>query len=139
MPLTRFPRQLAVLAAACWLVPGCGSPLASVSGQVVADGQPLALADGESVQLDFSTADGAFPPLALVAYVRRDGSFVADMNDGTGRGLTPGKYKVRVNSESTVLKRKVDRKLFKESVTIDAGADAPVRLTVDVAAATISQ
>ena len=120
-------------------LPGCGSPLARVTGQVVENGEPVRLAGGEAVQIDFSTADGAYPPLSLAAYARGDGNFTVDMNDGTGRGLTPGKYKVRLNGEGTTIKRKVNPRLFKESTSIEATRDAPVQLTIDIAKGTISQ
>jgi hypothetical protein len=133
------PRLSAVLVAlAVSALPGCGGDLARVTGQVVENGGPVRLADGETIQIDFSTADNAYPPLALAAYAKSDGSFVVDMNDGTGRGLTPGKYKVRLNSEGTALKRKVNPRLFKESVAIDAARDTPTRLTIDLATGAIS-
>lgn len=133
---TRVP-VFAVLTAA--LLGGCGGGnLVRVTGQVVENGEPVRLADGESVQIDFQTADGAYPPLALGAYARPDGSFAADMNDGTGRGLPPGKYKVRLNSEGTSIKQKVNPKLFKESLTLEVGSGASLRLTVDLAKGTIT-
>jgi hypothetical protein len=119
---------------------GCGgADLARVTGQVVENGAPVQLGPNESVQIDFATADGAYPPLALGVFARKDGSFVADMNDGTGAGLRPGTYKVRLNRESTSVKAKVSPKLFKDTVTVEAGRGAPVRLTIDLAAGTISQ
>jgi hypothetical protein len=133
------PRLCAVfLALAVSALPGCGNNLARVTGQVVENGQPVQLTGGETVQIDFSTADNAYPPLALAAYAKGDGSFVVDMNDGTGRGLTPGKYKVRLNGEGTSLKRKINPRLFKESVTFEAARDTPARLTIDIATGTIS-
>jgi hypothetical protein len=128
----------AVIALAVSALPGCGSDLARVTGRVVENGEPVRLADGETVQIDFSTADNAYPPLSLAAYAKSDGSFVVDMNDGTGRGLTPGKYKVRLNAEGTALKRKVNPRLFKEPVAVEAARDKPIRLTIDIASGTIS-
>jgi hypothetical protein len=120
-------------------LPGCGGePLARITGQVVANGAPRALSPGESVQIDFATADNAYPPLALGIFAKRDGSFVADMNDGSGRGVPPGRYKVRLNGESTSLIGKVNNKLFKEGVTLEAVLGKPIHLTIDVAAGTIS-
>src|SRR5262245_3462971 len=139
MQPVRVSRLTAVLIAlAVSALPGCGGALARVTGQVVENGEPVRLADGETVQIDFSTADNAYPPLALAAYAKGDGSFVVDMNDGTGRGLTPGKYKVRLNGEGTALKRKANPRLFKESATIEAARDTPTRLTIDLATGTIS-
>ena len=137
IPVQRFSAIFMALAVSA--LSGCGGNLAQVTGQVVENGEPVGLADGETVQIDFSTADNAYPPLALAAYAKGDGSFVVDMNDGTGRGLTPGKYKVRLNGEGTALKRKVNARLFKEPVTIEAVRGTPVRLTIDIAKGTISQ
>ena len=128
-------RALALLALA-----GCsGSNLARVTGRVVENGAPVQLGPGESVQIDFATADQAYPPLALGVFAKKDGTFVADMNDGTGAGLRPGKYKVRLNGESTTIKKRVNPKLFKEAVTIETTLGAPVQLTIDLAAGTITQ
>jgi hypothetical protein len=115
---------------------GCGSGLVRLTGQLVADGLPVRLGDGESVQLDFVTADGAYPPLNLGVYAKPDGSFAADMNDGTGRGLPPGKYKVKFNGEGTTLKRTVNPKLFKEAHPVEVTAGASLNLTVDLAKGT---
>jgi hypothetical protein len=137
--LTRPARAplLAVLAAA--LLTGCGDRgLVRVTGQVVENGEPVRLSDGESVQVDFQTADGAYPPLALGAYARPDGGFAIDMNDGTGRGLPPGKYKVRLNGEGTSVKKKVNPKLFKEGITLEVEGGASLHLTVDLAKGTIA-
>jgi hypothetical protein len=121
------------------LASGCGGKLVHVTGQVVANGEPVALAEGESLQVDFSTADGGYPPLSLGVYARRDGSLTADLNDGTGQGLPPGKYKVRVNGEGTTLARKINPKLFKESLTVEVGPATRTHLTIDVGAGTLSQ
>jgi hypothetical protein len=141
MRRTQLAKPLALLSAlALVALAGCGgSNLARVTGQVVENGAPVQLSPGESVQIDFATADGAYPPLALGVFVKKDGTFIADMNDGTGAGLRPGKYKVRLNGESTSIKKKVNPKLFKEAVTVEAGLGTPVRLTIDLTAGTISQ
>lgn len=137
----RHRNLLALFAAAALLAPaGCGrSDLARVTGQVVQNGAPVQLGPGESVQIDFATADQTYPPLALGVFVKKDGTFVADMNDGTGAGLRPGKYKVKLNGESTSVKAKVSDKLFKQPVVIDTAAGTSVHLTIDLAAGTISQ
>ena len=119
---------------------GCGNEnLVRVTGQVVENGAPVQLATGESVQIDFHTADGTYPPLALGAYAKPDGSFAVDMNDGTGRGLPPGKYKVRLNGEGTTLNKKVNPQLFKESLVLEVGKGASLHLTVDVAKGKVTQ
>jgi hypothetical protein len=140
MSSVRVSRLLAAgIALAVLVLSGCGGKLARITGQVVDNGEAVRLAEGETVQIDFSTADNAYPPLALAAYARSDGSFVVDMNDGTGRGLTPGKYKVRLNGEGASLKRKVNTRLFKESVTIEAALNRPVRLTIDLSSGAITR
>ncbi|MFO0810713.1 MAG: hypothetical protein U0746_18955 [Gemmataceae bacterium] len=121
------------------LVVGCsGANLGRVTGQVTLNGQPYALAKGESVQVELSTADNAYPPLALGAFAKKDGTFVADMNDGTGAGLPPGKYKVRLNAEGTNLTGKVHKNLFKANCVIDVVRGTPVQLTVDLTNGTIA-
>jgi hypothetical protein len=134
----RTPDLLALVpAVAALLLAGCGGGnLGRVTGLVLENGQPRALGAGDSIQIDFATADNAYPPLALGVFVRKDGTFVADMNDGTGAGLRPGKYKLKLNRESTSVK--ANAKLFKESYVLDAAPGAPVRLTIDLAAGTIS-
>ena len=128
---TLWAAGLATLAA---IASGCGGEnLVRVTGQVVENGEPVRLAAGESVQIDFLTADGAYPPLALGAYAKSDGSFAVDMNDGTGRGLPPGKYKVRLNGEGTSINKKVNPQLFKETLMLEVGKGASLRLTVDLA------
>jgi hypothetical protein len=135
------PRASALLPALALLaLAGCsGSNLARVTGRVVENGAPVQLGPGESIQIDFATADQAYPPLALGVFAKKDGAFVADMNDGTGAGLRPGKYKVRLNGESTTIKKRVNPKLFKEPATIETTLGAPVQLTIDLAAGTITQ
>ncbi len=135
-----FPSSALLIGLAVLAPAGCArSDLARVTGQVVANGSPVQLGQGESVQIDFATADQAYPPLALGVFAKKDGSFVADMNDGTGAGLRPGRYKVRLNSESTSVKAaKVNPKLFKEAVVIDTAVGASVHLTIDLAAGTIT-
>ena len=133
-----FRLSVVLIALGVSALPGCGGNLARVTGQLVEHGSPVRLAGGETVQIDFSTADNAYPPLALAAYARSDGSFVVDMNDGTGRGLSPGKYKVRLNGEGTVLQRKVNPRLFKGSVTIEAARERPVHLSIDLANGTFT-
>jgi hypothetical protein len=116
---------------------GCGnSNLVRVTGQVVENGQEYRLAEGETIQIDFSTADQAYPPLSLGTFVKKDGAFVVDMNDGTGRGLPPGKYKIRLNRDGTSLRAKANPKLFKEAHTLEVGKGASVHLTIDLATGT---
>lgn len=137
--LTRLLRVVA-LAVLALLPTGCGNEnLVRVTGQVVDNGEPVRLGAGESVQIDFLTADGAYPPLALGAYAQSDGSFAVDMNDGTGRGLPPGKYKVRLNGEGTTLNKKVNPQLFKETLVLEVAKGTSLRLTVDVAKGKITQ
>lgn len=141
MPATRLPAVARVGFALALLlaVPGCGGGLVKLTGHLEADGQPVRLGDGETVQLDFVTADAAYPPLNLGVYAKPDGTFAADMNDGTGRGLPPGKYKVKLNSEGTTLKQqKVHPKLFKEAHPVEVTATGGLHLTVDLAKGTFA-
>jgi hypothetical protein len=129
----------AVLVVLAALLTGCRDDnLVRVTGQVVENGEPVRLASGESIQIDFLTADGAYPPLALGVYAKPDGSFAVDMNDGTGRGLPPGKYKVHLNRESTSINKKVNPQLFKKSVVLEFEKGVSLHITVDLAKGTIS-
>jgi len=134
-------RNLAVVLVAglCLALTGCGGNLVRVTGQVVENGELYQLADGETIQIDFSTADGAYPPLALAAFVQKDGSFAVDMNDGTGKGLPPGKYKIRLDREGTSLKKKPNNKLFKDTYTLEVGKGPSPHLTIDLATGTVAQ
>jgi hypothetical protein len=119
---------------------GCGGGnLVRVTGQVEENGVPRHLGTGESIRIDFTSADNAPRPLSLGIFAKRDGSFVADMNDGSGRGIPPGQYKVKLNRESTSLKTKVNSKLFKESYPLEVVPGAPIHLTIDPAAGTIAR
>ena len=136
MPLPR-PLAAGLAALSCLALASCSSGLAKTTGQLVAGGSNQPLAAGESARVDFATADGSYPPLMLTVYVKKDGSFVADMNDGSGRGLRPGKYKVRLDRESTTVKD-VNPKLFKEDVPVDVQPSAATHLVVDLKAGTIT-
>jgi hypothetical protein len=142
MGWTRFSKPWALLPALAVLVlPGCGDRnLVAVIGQVVENGTPRHLDPGESIQIEFLTADEASRSLSLGIFPKPDGSFVADMNDGSGRGIPPGNYKVRLNSEGTKLKStKINSKLFKESYPLEVARNVKVRLTIDLATGTIAQ
>jgi hypothetical protein len=130
---------LLVAALAGAALAGCGnSNLVRVTGQVVENGQEYRLAEGETIQIDFSTADQAYPPLSLGTFVKKDGSFAVDMNDGTGRGLPPGKYKVRLNADGTSRRAKVSPKLFKEAHALEVRKGASVHLTIDLATGAVT-
>jgi hypothetical protein len=125
-----------------WLVvfgcmSGCSSGLVRLTGQVEDNGQPVRLNTGETLQLDFVSAAGASLPLNLGIPARPDGSFVADMNDGTGNGLPPGKYMVKLNRESTNMTRKLDAKLFKNEHSVDVVAGVTLHIKVDLTKGTI--
>jgi hypothetical protein len=109
-----------------------------VSGRVVQIGNDYRLGPGETVQIDFATADNAYPPLSLGAFVKPDGSFVVDMNDGTGRGLPPGTYKIQLKAEGTSLKAKANPKLSKKAYKLEVSQGASVHLTVDLATGAIT-
>jgi hypothetical protein len=136
------PKPLALLSALAMVVlSGCGNrQLVRVTGQVVENGVPRHLDPGESVQIEFLTADDAPRSLSLGVFPKQDGSFVADMNDGSGRGIPPGKYKVKLNSEGSRLKSsKINAKLLKESYPLEVTTGAAIHLTIDLAAGTITQ
>jgi hypothetical protein len=121
---------------------GCSSGnIVRVTGQVVENGQPYALQSGECIQIDLVTTpdSGAKVPLSLMTYSKKDGSFAADQNDGSGRGLPPGKYAVRLNRETTTLGKKAHPKLFKDAYTFELAAGKPVHLTIDLASGAIQQ
>ena len=133
-------RSLTLFAAlASAVLAGCGSSnLVRVTGQVLENGQEYRLAEGETIQIDFSTADNAYPPLSLGTFAKKDGSFVVDLNDGTGRGLPPGKYKIRLNGDGTSLRAKGNPKLFKEAHTLEVSKGASVHLTIDLATGAVA-
>ena len=133
------PRPVAAGSAAflCLALASCSSGLVKTTGQLVAGGSDYPLAAGESARVDFGTADGSYPPLMLSVYAKKDGSFVADMNDGSGRGLRPGKYKVKLDRESTTVKD-VNPKLFKEEVPVDILPSAATHIVIDMKAGTIT-
>jgi hypothetical protein len=141
MRRTRVASHFALLSALALAgLAGCGGgDLVRVTGQVEENGEPRRLDQGESIRIDFTTADDLSHPLSLGIFPKRDGSFAADMNDGSGKGLPPGRYKVKLNRESTSLKTKVNGKLFKESYPLEVAPGAQIRLTIDLAKGTIAR
>jgi len=130
----------ALVALALLATAGCGSNIVRVTGQIVANGQPTGLETGECIQVDLVTIDSAGGlPLSIMTFVKKDGRFAADQNDGSGRGLPPGKYAVRLNRETTAVKKTINGKLFKDKHTIEVAAGRPVHLTIDVATGDITQ
>src|SRR4051812_48261061 len=82
---------------------GCSGNV-RVTGQLVENGKPYPLPGGEMVEVHFLSTDPAmYPPRDFLKMADPDGSFVADAGDGSGRALPPGKYKVKLHSESPVL------------------------------------
>jgi hypothetical protein len=131
---SRYLPALALL-----VLSGCGGILVRVTGQVVESGQPRRLEPGESVQVEFVTVGNSPRPLSLGIFPNRDGTFSADQNDGTGAGIPPGQYKVRLNHEGTSVKTKVAGKLFKESYPLEVVPGKAVHLTIDLTAGAIIQ
>jgi hypothetical protein len=106
---------------------------------VVENGEPRRLGQGEHIQVEFFTAGEAGRPLALGAFVNRDGRFAADLNDGSGRGIPPGQYQVRLNREGTKVSTKVNARLFKEWHPLEVAPGKPRHLTIDLAAGSIAE
>ena len=131
--------SLCLPAVALLVLSGCGGSLVRVTGQVVENGQPRRLESGESIQVEFVTVGNSPRPLSLGIFPNRDGAFSADRNDGTGAGIPPGQYKVRLNHEGTSVKTKVPGKLFKESYSLDVMPGKAVHLTIDLTAGTITE
>lgn len=127
-----------ILLALTLFTTGCGSGLVRLTGQLEENGRPVALGGGETVQLDFASPDDALRPLILGVYAKPDGSFAADMNDGTGTGLPPGKYTVKLNREGTHLTRNSALSLFKGGHTVEVTHGGSVHLKVDLATGVIS-
>jgi hypothetical protein len=122
----------------CLALTSCGNGYTRVTGRLVDGGAAYTLSAGEGMQIDVNTADKAYPPLALINSVKKDGTFVLDMNDGTEGGLPPGKYKMALNREQTVLKKNVNAKLFKEGYTFDFLPGTSTHLVIDIGAGTIT-
>jgi hypothetical protein len=89
--------------------------------------------------VEFVTAGEAGRPLSLGAFANRDGRFAADMNDGSGKGIPPGQYQVRLNREGTKVSGKVNPRLFKEWHPLEVAAGKPRHLTVDLATGGIGE
>jgi len=131
-------KALAVLA--LFAAAGCGGNIVRVTGQIVENGQPTGLQTGECIQVDLVTVDSAGGlPLSIMTFVQKDGRFAADQNDGSGRGLPPGKYAVRLNRETTAVKKTINGKLFKDKHVVEVAAGRPVHLTIDVSTGDITQ
>jgi hypothetical protein len=93
----------ATLAAVCIIslaAIGCGRwDLGGVRGQVVSSGRPRGFDRTESMRLTFSTEINSVPR-AYLALVKSDGTFVADMNNDSGRGIPFGTYEVAIDPTS---------------------------------------
>jgi hypothetical protein len=131
---SRYLPALALL-----VLSGYGGNLVRVTGQVVENGQPRRLEPGESVQVEFVTVGNSPRTLSLGIFPNRDGALSADQNDGTGAGIPPGQYKVRLNLEGASVKTKVAGKLFQESYALGVVPGKLVHLTIDLLAGTITE
>jgi hypothetical protein len=116
---------------------GCSGNV-RVTGQLVEDGQPYALPPGESLEVHLLSTDPAmYPPRDFLKMVDPDGRFTADQGDGSGRGLPPGRYKVKLRSETPAVKTKLQGKP-ELTAEFEAARGAPVHLTIDLGKRTIT-
>lgn len=101
----RLQRKAAITATYVLLLVaiGCGRwDLGGVRGQVVSQGKPRGFTPLETMNLTFSTELNSIPR-TYIARVKTDGTFVADLNDGSGRGIPFGTYKVGVDVGSVII------------------------------------
>ncbi len=80
-----------------WLI-GCGSNLASVSGTVTLDGQPLAGSEKLRGTVQFSPESGG--GTAAVGYLDQNGRY--NLSTGSRVGALPGKYFVSVSATEII-------------------------------------
>src|SRR5581483_4193009 len=73
---------------------GCGAVSAKPKGQLLMNGQPYRLADGEKASISFSSLKPGMT--AASASAAQDGSFAVE-----GEGLQPGSYVVSVISTNS--------------------------------------
>lgn len=82
---------------------GCGSSdLGKVTGRVVQDGVARGFQAPESLNILFSSISNE-TPMSYSASVLPDGTFYADRNDGTGRGIPEGEYLVTIDVNSLLI------------------------------------
>jgi hypothetical protein len=83
---------------ACSLFVGCGGDLASVSGSITLDGQPLAGSERLRGTVQFSQEDGH--GTTAVGYLDGNGHY--DLSSGSRVGVLPGKYLVSVSATEII-------------------------------------
>jgi len=82
----------------CMLCVGCGSDLATVTGTVTLDGQPLAGSDMLRGTVQFSPEDGH--GTKAVGYVDGNGHY--DLTSGSRVGVLPGNYLVTISANQII-------------------------------------
>ena len=116
---------------------GCGGSAAKPKGQVLQDGQPYKLADGEVVTITFTSTEGKGTASATVA---QDGSFTVQ-----GEGLAPGSYTVNVISNLTKSKDQYADKFSgaftgpNDPLKVDIGPEASPTLDIDLGKKTVTK
>jgi hypothetical protein len=79
---------------AMFLLTGCGSDLASVSGTLTLDGKPLARTENTNVTIMFYPESGSGAPAAAMT----DESGQYELTTGSQQGVAPGKYVVTLSA-----------------------------------------
>jgi hypothetical protein len=135
------------LACAALLVSGCGGgdKGVKVEGRIVRDGQPLATAEGETLNLSFAGKNAKGEDAVYPAKVNSDGSFVVE--GAGGKGIPPGSYKVRINlggggSDPASLAKleKTNQQVARiDNKECQVTSEPNQKLTIDVAKGTIGK
>ena len=117
---------------------GCSSSV-TVTGKLVQNGQAYALPPGESLEVHFLSADPQmYPPRDFMTMANQDGTFTADQGDPAKKGLPPGKYKLKLHSETPELKKKLSGQP-ELTTEIDTSKGSKINLTIDVGSRTVTQ
>ncbi len=100
---------------------GCGGGRTQPKGQLLMNGEPYKLADGETVSITFSSLEPG--KTAASATVAQDGSFAVE-----GEGLQPGSYVVSVISNN--LKAFGAEKYNDKFKSAFKGASSPLKIDI---------
>ena len=117
---------------------GCGSVAARPKGQVLQDGQPYKLAEGERTTITFTSTEGKGSASATVV---TGGSFTVQ-----GEGLAPGSYMVNAISNLTTSPANYYADRFSGAfngpnnpLKVDIGSDATPFLEIDLGKKTVTK